>query len=92
MSPIVVTVESSLLGPFDSPIERSPEIPADAPTVCTVSTQVSGPGEYRTPECALEHAGYYVWVERIDPGIGACRPGRLAHPSLAVRFRQSPPR
>ncbi|WP_345761873.1 hypothetical protein [Diaminobutyricibacter sp. McL0608] len=68
MSPIIVTVESSLLGPFDSPVERSTAIPAGAPTVCTVSTQVSGPGEYRTPECALEDAGYYVWVERIDPG------------------------
>ncbi len=67
MSPIVVTVESSLLGPFDSPIERGPAIPAGAPTVCTVTTEVSGPGEYRTPECTVEHPGYYVWVERIDP-------------------------
>jgi hypothetical protein len=68
MSPIVVTVESSLLGPFDSPVERAPGIPGDAPTVCSVTTEVSGPGEYRTPECVVEHAGYYVWVERIDPG------------------------
>jgi hypothetical protein len=68
MSPIVVTVESSLLGPFDGPLERSPEIPEDAPIVCTVSTQVSGPGEYRTPDCRLDEAGHYVWVERIDPG------------------------
>ncbi len=68
MSPIVVTVESSLLGPFHSIVERRPDVPADAPTVCRVSTEVSGPGEYRTPDCTVEQPGYYVWVEKIDPG------------------------
>ena len=67
MSPMVMTVESSLLGPFSSPVERGPDIPADAPTLCTVSTEISGPGEYRTPDCVVEQPGYYVWVERIDP-------------------------
>ena len=81
MAPIAVTVESRLLGPFDAPIERSPEIPADAPTVCTVATEVSGPGEYRTPECVVSHAGYYAWVERIDPeAVPADRGGSRVRP------------
>ncbi len=81
MSPIVVTVDSSLLGPFSSPVEQSPDIPADAPTVCTVATEVSGPGEYRTPECVIEAPGYYVWVERIDPEkIPADRGGSRIRP------------
>ncbi|WP_426516198.1 hypothetical protein ACPPVQ_16365 [Diaminobutyricibacter sp. McL0618] len=81
MSPIVVTVDSSLLGPFSSPIEQSSEIPAGAPTVCTVSTEVSGPGEYRTPECVIETPGHYVWVERIDPAkVPADRGGSRIRP------------
>jgi hypothetical protein len=81
MSPIVVTVQSSLLGPFDSPIEHAPSIPEGAPTACTVTTEVSAPGEYRTPECVLQHPGYYVWVERIDPSaVPAERGGSRIRP------------
>lgn len=67
LRPIAVTVESTLLGPFDAPLERTSEIPAGAPVVCTVEVPVEGPGEYRTPECTLPSPGHYVWVERIDP-------------------------
>jgi hypothetical protein len=83
--PVEVTVESRLLGPFPSPIEQAPAVPADAPEVCTVLTTVSGTGDYDTPECTVPASGYYVWVERIDPG--AVAPG---HGGERVREWQSP--
>ena len=67
MLPVPVVIESSLLGPFDDPIEPAAHAPADAPVVCTVEVRVdTGPGTYRTPQCTLPGPGYYVWVERID--------------------------
>lgn len=83
--PLEVAVESRLLGPFPSPIEQGPTVPADAPEVCTVRTTVTGTGEYETPECTVPAAGYYVWVERIDPG--AVPPGMGGE---RVREWQSP--
>ncbi|MDN4616139.1 hypothetical protein P5G50_16955 [Leifsonia sp. F6_8S_P_1B] len=65
---VEVVVESRLLGPFPAPIEQAPAVPADAPEVCAVSTTVTGTGDYTTPECTVPEPGYYVWVERIDPG------------------------
>ncbi|HXH34966.1 MAG TPA: hypothetical protein VNJ54_11205 [Plantibacter sp.] len=68
-TPIPVTVRSQLLGPFaEAPVE-APEVPLGAPVVCEVVTTVdTGPGEYTTPSCILPEAGYFVWVERIEPG------------------------
>lgn len=67
-SPIPATIRSQLLGPFaEEPVE-APDIPLGAPVVCDVVTVVdAGPGEYTTPSCILQEAGYYVWVERIEP-------------------------
>lgn len=66
--PVPVTIESSLLGPYNSPITPAETIPQDAPVVCTVETTArQGPGSYSTPECTLPAGGYYVWVEKIDP-------------------------
>ena len=68
MLPIPVVVESSLLGPFNDPIEPAAEPPAGAPVVCTVEVRIeTGPGTYRTPDCVLPSSGYFVWVERISP-------------------------
>jgi hypothetical protein len=68
MLPIPVVVESSLLGPFTEPIQPAAQAPVGAPVVCTVEVRVeTGPGTYRTPECALPSPGYFVWVERIVP-------------------------
>jgi hypothetical protein len=39
----------------------------DAPVVCTVEVIATGVGEYRTPDCVLPAAGWYVWTEKIDP-------------------------
>jgi hypothetical protein len=66
--PVEAVVASSLLGPFADEIVAAPTVPADAPIVCTVEILVSGPGEYETPACTLTEAGFYVWVEKIDPG------------------------
>lgn len=66
MLPVPVVVESSLLGPFADAVVPAAEVPADAPVVCTVDVLVeTGPGTYRTAECTLPGAGFYVWVERI---------------------------
>jgi hypothetical protein len=65
--PVEAVVESSLLGPFSEAIAPAATVPDSAPIVCTVELVVSGPGDYDTPECILPSAGYYVWVERIDP-------------------------
>jgi hypothetical protein len=67
MSPIPVIVESTLVGPFTERIEYSKETPVDAPVVCTVEVIATGVGEYRTPDCVLPAAGWYVWTEKIDP-------------------------
>lgn len=67
-APVEAVVESRLLGPFPAPIVRAADAPEGAPTVCTVETVVAGVGTYETPECVLPEPGYYVWVERIDPG------------------------
>lgn len=65
--PVEVVVESSLLGPFSAPIAPADRAPEDAPVLCTVETAVTGPGEYRTPDCELGAPGWYVWVERSLP-------------------------
>lgn len=65
--PIEAVIESTLLGPFDAPIQEAEAAPADAPVVCTVETVVDGVGDYETASCTLPEAGYYVWIERIDP-------------------------
>ena len=65
--PVEAVVESSLLGPFVEPIAQAQTVPDSAPVVCSVEIVVSGPGEYDTPDCVLAAAGYYVWVEHIDP-------------------------
>lgn len=76
-TPIPVTVTSRLLGPFASPVEPAATVPSDAETVCTVSTVVAkGPGRYTTPGCNLPSAGYYVWVESIDPANTPADEGR----------------
>lgn len=68
-TPIAVTVRSQLLGPFTEAPSEQPEAPLGALVVCEVVTIVdAGPGQYTTPSCVLAEAGYYVWVERIEPG------------------------
>lgn len=66
--PIPVTVRSRLLGPFREPIAPADDWPAEAPSVCEVATLFeSGPGQRETEPCTIPSAGYYVWVETIDP-------------------------
>lgn len=67
LEPVEAIVESTLYGPFSGPIAESPDVPDDAPAVCTVETVVNGTGDYDTPSCILPETGHYVWVERIDP-------------------------
>ncbi|WP_431278077.1 hypothetical protein [Leifsonia poae] len=67
LAPIEAVVTSSLLGPFSDGIVPAEAAPPNAPVVCTIETTISGPGEYDTTACALPSAGFYVWVEKIDP-------------------------
>ncbi|WP_423922302.1 thioester domain-containing protein [Frigoribacterium sp. 2-23] len=68
LSPIPVTVHSRLLGPFFEPVTEQALWPDGAPVVCDVQVVAdAGPGTYTTPGCALPSAGYFTWVERIDP-------------------------
>jgi hypothetical protein len=101
--PIQAVVASTLHGPFADPISEAPTVPGDAPIVCTVTTTVSGTGEYETPPCTLPSAGYYVWTERIDPsdvpadgGAGRIRPwqsafGVASEVTLAAAPVEAPP-
>lgn len=66
-APIALLVRSTLWGPFVDPITELASVPEGAPLVCEVATMVVGPGEYRTEECTLPVAGYYVWTDRINP-------------------------
>ncbi|WP_368497265.1 hypothetical protein [Herbiconiux sp. A18JL235] len=67
-APIPVVIDSRLLGPFGTRPSRSSTVPADAPLVCEVETAVmTGPGRYDSPECTVPAAGFYVWVDAIDP-------------------------
>lgn len=77
LAPIPVTVKSRLLGPFADKIRPADSWPSDAPTVCTVSTLIStGPGVATTPSCRIPSAGYYTWVESIDPADTPADRGR----------------
>ncbi|QJU52462.1 hypothetical protein SCB71_03585 [Herbiconiux sp. KACC 21604] len=68
LAPIPVVVSSRLLGPFGTRPVRSSTVPADAPVVCEVETAVTtGSGRYDSPECTVPAAGFYVWVDSIDP-------------------------
>ncbi|WP_345375445.1 hypothetical protein [Frondihabitans cladoniiphilus] len=76
-APIPVTIRSRLLGPFASAPTVEPDWPSDAPEVCTVETvMASGPGTTTTAGCTIPTAGYYVWVESIDPADTPVDQGR----------------
>ncbi|NYE96184.1 hypothetical protein FHU41_002434 [Psychromicrobium silvestre] len=64
--PVQATVVSTLWGPFKTPPVEAAVAPSGAPTVGTVSTNISGTGQYSTTELAVSAPGYYVWTERID--------------------------
>ncbi|GAB3800861.1 hypothetical protein GCM10028798_15990 [Humibacter antri] len=86
-APIPVTVRSRLLGPFATPPVASADAPADAATVCEVTTLVDhGPGEYSTPPCTIPSAGYFVWVETIAPDDTAPEQGRARIQPWTSRF------
>lgn len=61
-----LTVDSTLYGPFDHREEQGTELPEDAPVVGTVSTVITGNGEFQTDPLTVEERGYYFWVETID--------------------------
>src|SRR5699024_3758315 len=61
-----LTVDSTLSGPFDHREEQGTELPEDAPVVGTVSTVITGNGEFQTDPLTVEDRGYYFWVETID--------------------------
>lgn len=65
--PVQVTATSTLWGPFAQRPVESAEIPVDAIPVGSVSTLISGPGEYQTAALPVASPGYYVWTEEIDP-------------------------
>ncbi|MCU1479731.1 MAG: hypothetical protein JWQ19_517 [Subtercola sp.] len=68
LQPVPVTITSTLLGPFDRQPVAAATVPGDAPVVCTVARIADhGPGRYASPDCVLPAAGYYVWVDSIDP-------------------------
>ncbi|UFS59391.1 hypothetical protein [Subtercola endophyticus] len=68
LQPVPVTITSTLLGPFANQPSPSATVPAGAHVVCTVDRVADhGPGRYSSPDCVLPAAGYYVWVDTIDP-------------------------
>ncbi|NKX94266.1 LPXTG cell wall anchor domain-containing protein [Sanguibacter hominis ATCC BAA-789] len=59
-----IKVNSTLYGPFATKPGQTSAVPAGAPVVGTVSTNVTGPGTYTTPSIQLPaKKGYYVWRE-----------------------------
>ncbi len=68
LAPVPVVITSTLLGPFGSRPVEAPSTPLDAPVVCTVDRLVeTGPGTVDSEPCVVTAAGYYVWIDRIDP-------------------------
>lgn len=65
--PLSVDVTSTLWGPLERKPELSNSVPDDAPKVGTVTTEVAGPGTYKTPSLTIAGPGYYVWTEAINP-------------------------
>lgn len=65
--PLSVEVVSTLWGPLPVKPGPSSTVPAGTPKAGTVTTRVSGPGEYRTPSLTVRTPGYYVWTESISP-------------------------
>ncbi|TAJ47533.1 MAG: hypothetical protein EPO52_11740 [Herbiconiux sp.] len=69
LAPIPVVITSVLLGPFGTRPLESATAPVGAPVVCTVERLVeSGPGTVHSEPCTVSAAGYYVWMDSIDPG------------------------
>ncbi|HET8795833.1 MAG TPA: hypothetical protein VFM62_05605 [Arthrobacter sp.] len=65
--PLSVEVASTLWGPLPTKPQPSNTVPGGTPKVGTVTTRISGPGEYKTPSLTVGSPGYYVWTESIDP-------------------------
>lgn len=62
---VKLPVESTLYGPFKDKPKLSDAVPANAPKVATVTTEVTGNGTFNTPSVKLPAEGYYTWVEQI---------------------------
>jgi len=68
LAPIPVVITSVLLGPFGTRPVEAPAAPPGASVVCTVERLMeSGPGTARSEPCTVTAAGYYVWMDSIDP-------------------------
>lgn len=65
---LIVPVESTLYGPFEAAPDLSDEVPVESPVVATVTTEVSGPGQWSTDEVEVTEPGWYVWHEVVQSG------------------------
>lgn len=65
---MTLTVESTLYGPLATRPTESSTIPVDAPVAGTVTTTVTGNGDFTTDAVTVSDPGFYTWVDEIVEG------------------------
>jgi hypothetical protein len=59
----IMTVTSTLYGPFATAPAQSATVPVGAPVAGTVTTDVPGEGTYTSPPITVTAPGFYAWSE-----------------------------